>query len=206
MSQPPRKIFVSYSHTQRDWVHDRLCPCLLASGVEVLIDTARFHAGQQVLGQMDALQDAADVTLPVLTPEYLASDACRHELRRAVAKDPDFTNGGTIPLVRATCPLPPELTPANSLHGPLRLDFQDDRQLGPWERLFQACQSDLRSGAPHWLETRDEVRLLLKRGESVNLVVHGQAGWRELVKHLAESVAMREVDVALPGAITRVAG
>lgn len=202
MSPPPRKIFVSYSHAQRDWAHDRLWPCLQASGAEVLIDQSRFLAGQQVLGQMDALQDQADASLLVLSPEYVASPACLHEMRRAVAKDPHFT-GGTIPIVRAACTLPSELTPTNQLQAPLRVDFKDDLRPDPWKQLFQACQSDLRSDAPHWLETRDEVRRMLQRGESVNLVVHGQAGWRELVKHLAETVAMREVDVALPGAITR---
>src|SRR5262245_26177521 len=140
------KIFVSYSHAQRDWVHDRLWPCLQASGAEVLIDAARFVAGQTVLGQMDALQDQADASLLVLSPEYVGSDACLHEMRRAVNKDPTFT-GGTVPIVRAACSLPSELNPAIKLHAPLRVDFMDDQKPQPWHQLFQACQTDLRCEA-----------------------------------------------------------
>lgn len=66
------RIFVSYRHSQGDWVWERLVPCLKAGGAEVLIDRERFRIGKALPGQMDALQDQADRHLLVLSLEYLA--------------------------------------------------------------------------------------------------------------------------------------
>lgn len=77
-------------------------PILRAAGcAEVLIDRERFHAGRGVRGQMDATQDKAEVHLLVLTPDYLASDYCRHEMDRALSSDPDFQRGKLLPVKRA---------------------------------------------------------------------------------------------------------
>ena len=85
----PFRIPSSYSHRQGQWVWERLVPILRAAGcAEVLIDRERFRAGRGVKGQMDATQNQADVSLLVLTPDYLASDYCRHEMTRALATDP----------------------------------------------------------------------------------------------------------------------
>ena len=81
-----KKLFISYSHKQRDWVSQRLTPCLAAGGVEVLIDDERFQAGKAVVGQMDAVQDKADVHVLVLSEDYLTSKFCRHEMDRAIAR------------------------------------------------------------------------------------------------------------------------
>jgi hypothetical protein len=48
----------------------------------VLIDY-KFKPGKPVDVQMDAAQDEADRQVLVLSPEYLESDACRHEMDRA---------------------------------------------------------------------------------------------------------------------------
>ena len=42
---------------------------------------------------MDAVQDHADVHVLALSPEYLASPFCTHEMDRAIAKDPTFGHG-----------------------------------------------------------------------------------------------------------------
>jgi hypothetical protein len=88
MTPSPRKVFVSYSHRQGDWVWDRLVPVLKAGGAEVLIDRERFEAGRALPAQMDSTQDAADINILVLSPEYLASEPCRYEMERAIARDP----------------------------------------------------------------------------------------------------------------------
>lgn len=85
-----KKIFISYCHKQEDWVWQRLKPCLDAGGAEVLIDRDHFKAGIKTVSQMDDAQNRADASLLVLTPDYLASDHCLHEMRRAIARDPDF--------------------------------------------------------------------------------------------------------------------
>ena len=64
---------------------ERLAPCLRGAGVEVLNDEEHFRIGERVIGEMDALQDQAEVTLLVLTPKYLESLYCQHEMQRALA-------------------------------------------------------------------------------------------------------------------------
>ena len=79
------KTFISYRHSDGDWVWGRLKPLLEAAGVELLIDVERFAAGRAVVGQMDDLQDSAQRHLLVITEAYLDSDYCRHEMDRASA-------------------------------------------------------------------------------------------------------------------------
>lgn len=102
-------VFVSYAHKQADWVHDRLLPILRASGAEVLVDVDRFTAGKAVIGQMDDLQGKAQRHVLVITGDYVASDYCRHEMKQAIATDPDFSNGKVIVIRRDDEPLPTEL-------------------------------------------------------------------------------------------------
>ena len=177
----PKKIFISYSHRQRDWVWERLVPCLKAGGAEVFIDRERFEAGKALVGQMDATQDAADASVVVLSPEYLKSRACRHEMKQAVARDPRFENGSVILVVRRKCKLPGLFKGAN----PLYVDLRRDRNPEPWELLLSACDADLGTEALPWLEARVEVQRFLERGQSVNLVVLGDGvAWRPLIEGL----------------------
>lgn len=66
-----KKVFASYCHQQGEWVWNWLVPSLRAGGAEVCIDRERFQAGKAVAGQMDATQDAAEISVLVLSP------ACR---------------------------------------------------------------------------------------------------------------------------------
>ena len=94
------KVFISYSWRKKEWfewVWDRLKPVLDAGGAEVLIDRDYFKAGVELVGQMDGLVDDADVCLLVLTEGYLESESCRHEMERAIGKDPGFKGGEVVP-------------------------------------------------------------------------------------------------------------
>ncbi|MDX2033410.1 MAG: toll/interleukin-1 receptor domain-containing protein [Blastocatellia bacterium] len=175
-----KTVFISYSHQQEEWVVQRLKPCLEAGGAEVLIDAERFRAGRAVVGQMDAAQDAAEITALVLTPDYLQSPYCAHEMKRAIARDPDFAAGATLPVLRESCEMPDEIRRAE----PLWIDLRNDREAAKWDLLLDACEADLGSEAPHWLSVRDEVLQLLQRDQSVNLVVQGEPRWRELLRHI----------------------
>jgi len=178
-----RKIFISYCHRQGDWVWHRLVPCLKAGGAEVLIDVERFKAGVSVYTQMNAEQDQSDASLLVLTPEYLTRADCLHEMRRAVARDPNFDNGSTIPIILEKCELPDEIKASK----PLWVNLIDDRNVEWWDKLMRACEADLGADVPHWLEVRDETLLLLERGQSVNLIVKENPRWRELITHMGDN-------------------
>jgi hypothetical protein len=180
MTPSSRKVFVSYSHQQGDWIWDRLVPVLKAGGAEVLIDRERFTAGRALFGQMDALQDGADVHVLVLSPDYMASTACVHEMERAIARDPRFEHGVVVPVKRVEVTLPDSIRDPN----PLYVDLADDTAAPAWNRLLQACSADLGTDAPSWLAARDETRRFLERGQSVNLVVDGTVAWRELLADL----------------------
>ncbi len=155
-------------------------PCLEAGGAEVLIDVERFKAGVSVYTQMDSRQDEADASLLVLTPEYLTRPDCIHEMRRAIARDPNFANGSTIPVILEKCDLPDEIKAAK----PLWIDLTNDKDSAKWDMLFKVCEADLGAEVPHWLEARDEILRYLERNQSVNLVVTGDPKWKELIAHI----------------------
>lgn len=179
-----RKVFVSYSRKQGEWVWDRLYPCLVAGGVEVLIDKKRFQAGVAVYDQMDSTQDLADVHLLVLSPDYLSSKACRWEMGRAIATDPEFDRGRVIPVVRESCELPEEIKRAD----PLWVDLTDDKRAEPWDLVMQGCGAELGVNAAEWLRARAEVLTYLRRGQSVNLVVRGEPRRREFFERVREDL------------------
>lgn len=193
------KIYISYCHQQGDWVWDCLVPVLKAGGAEVLIDRERFEAGKAIEGQMDDLQDQADRQVLVLSPEYLGSSYCCHEMDRAIDTDPDFSSGSLIPLLRADCTLPDRIQVPNPLYVDLREDTRDE----PWDVLFTACDIDLGVTGSHWLEVRDELLQHLQSERSVNLVVSGKnVAWRALIDHLTERPATRMIQVDLYSART----
>jgi len=188
------KVFVSYCHAQGQWVWNRLVPALKAGGTEVLIDRERFEAGKAILTQMDAVQDQAERQLLVLSPEYLASNVCAHEMKRAIDLDPDFSQGTVIPVLRADCKLPNNIKRPN----PLYVDVRDDREDEPWDKLLGACGADLGVAAPHWQDVRDELWQLLAQDYSVNLVVSGErVAWRPMIQHLADELSPGLVQVDL---------
>lgn len=196
-----REAFVSYSHKQGQWVLERLVPILRAAGcAKVLIDRERFRAGRGVKGQMDATQDQADVSLLVLTPDYMASDYCRHEMDRAIAADPGFQRGKVLLVKRADCDLS-AFQRAND--PPLWVDLTNDTDPAPWALLLKSLDATcLNTAATHWLDVRDElVRKLRDQQQSVNLVVQGKPNWRALRDHLKEEWLPRLaiVDMNAPG-------
>jgi hypothetical protein len=176
----PKRVFVSYCWKQGDWVWDRLVPCLKAGGAEVLIDREQFEAARALNRQMDKVQDRADLSILVFSPDYLTSPPCVHEMKRAVDRDPEFESGVTIPVKLVECDLPDEIRRPN----PLYVDLRDDQRSDQWDLLLSKCEAELGTLAPQWLKARDDVRQFLSRGESVNLTVQGKPQWRSLIDDL----------------------
>jgi hypothetical protein len=182
----PLLDFVSYCRQQGEWVWDRLVPVLKAGGAAILIDREQFEAARAVFQQMDEVQDRADRHILVLSPDYLASKACQHEMKRAIARDPGFQKGIAVPVLRVQCKMPPAIKAPD----PLYVDLRDDGRHDPWDLLLKKCGLELGAAAPEWLRARDHVRRHLDRGESVNLVVTGKARWRPLLEDLRSSPAL----------------
>lgn len=148
-----KKVFISYSHKQGEWIWDRLVPCLRCGGPEIYIDGERFEAGKAIKGQMDLIQDKVDIHLLVLSLDYLNSEYCMHEMQNAINKDPKFEYGKVIPILRELCPLPNQITQNN----PLYVDLQQDKDSRQWDVLLKACEADLGVDASNWLSTRNEI-------------------------------------------------
>jgi hypothetical protein len=196
-----KRVFVSYNHQQEAWVWDRLEPILRAGGAEVLIDRKRFRAGRGVIGQMDATQDQAEVSVLVMTPDYLDSDYCRHEMNRALAADGGQHSGKVLPVLRERC----DLSVLRRNHdAPLHVDLRNDGKSEPWALLLKSLEADaLHADAPHWLDVRDTLaRKLGEERQSLNLVVDKAANWRALVAHLQQGRLSRlaVVDLDEPAA------
>ena len=199
---PKKKVFISYSHKQSNWVKTRLAPVLEAGGAEVLIDYREFNAGKRVIGQMDAAQDKANVHLLLFSPAYLNSNYCRHEMNRARQYDPDFKKGKVLPVIRKQCNLPRWLTQFNP---PLHIDLQNDKDAASWDMLMAGCKATLGIAVPDWLKARDEICRYIKRDLSVNLVVTGKPKWNELLTHIRKEYFndFGMIDVENPAVNTR---
>lgn len=175
-----KRIFVSYSHKQGEWVRDRLYPVLRAGGAEVLIDFDRFQAGIAVHRQMDSVQDQAEVHLLVLSPDYLASGPCVREMERAIATDPSFGKGCVLPVVRVDCAMPASIKAPD----PIYVKLMDDSNGDQWDLVTDRCGVDLKASAAEWLRVRGQVRDAMFDGRSVNLLVHGSPDRKGLIEQL----------------------
>jgi nucleotide-binding universal stress UspA family protein len=129
---------------------------------------------------MDGWQDRANVSVLVLSPEYLNSPYCRHEMERAVARDPDFRRRCVVPVLLVPCVMPDAIKCPN----PLYVDLTHDADPAQWDLVLQACDAALGAPAPEWLRARDQIARLLERNQSVNLIVTGNPRWSRLVDHI----------------------
>ena len=205
------KVFVSYSHAQSAWVKNCLVPILRAGRVDLLVDWERFKVGTTVIGQMDVIQDQADVTILCLSGEYLTSRYCVHEMRRAISQDPMFVRGLdgrvklglVVPIRLDDADWPPEITTPN----PLFADFRNSsNEADSWLSILDPCQVKLGMGAASWLTARDDVERYLKRGQSVNLLVQREGiAWEFLIDNIANErlPPMAWIDLQEPTTNTR---
>lgn len=177
-----KKVFISYRHSDAEWVRDTLYPVLSAGGAEVIVDYKVFAAGIALRKQISERQAAADVHLLVFTPDYFTSDYCLAEMRCAVATDPRFERGTVLPLVLQAYTLPPEIRGGDPLH----VDLSGARNLDAegWARVLRACGADLGTTAPDWLRAYRTALHALRERRSVNLLVRGHPKWRELLDQL----------------------
>jgi TIR domain len=193
------KVFISYSHQQREWVLGRLELCLRAGGAEVLIDRQQFRAGPGVIRQMDAIQDRAERHVLVLSRDYMGSPYCLHEMERAIALDPGFQRQLVIPVRRDDAELPDLIKQPEAIY----VDLRDECSAEQWQLLLDGCGASLGIAVPAWLEARDDVVRLMRQDKSVNLVVKGTVKWDPLVDDLVASLKLAQVDLMDPATASR---
>ena len=99
-------VFISYSHTDADWVWEWLVPRLKAAGLKVCTDRESFAVGVPSLINMENAVAASRHTLLVLTPAYLASGWTMYEQILTQTQDPIGLRQRTIPVLREPCDLP----------------------------------------------------------------------------------------------------
>jgi len=115
---------------------------------------------------------------------------CKHELERAIARDPEFQRGITIPIVLEKC----SISASIQIPDPLRLHLKNEKTTEDWDRLLAACGIDLGTSAPQWLVARDRVRRMLLNNESVNLHVIGEnVQWRPMLDDLRREIRLSKL-------------
>ena len=104
-----KKIFISYSSKDREWVSNWLLPNLEDAGLEVCIDYRDFKIGRSSLINMEEAVDWCDKILLVLTPHWVESEWTNFEALMMQTEDPIGLRGRLLPLMLKQCELPRRL-------------------------------------------------------------------------------------------------
>jgi hypothetical protein len=135
-------VFLSYSHRDKDWVHNWLLPRLEDADIRVCIDFRDFEPGAPSLTEMERAVLQSRKTLLVLTPDYLASEWTEFENILAQTLDPAARRRRLLPLLLKPCELPLRIRTLTYL------DFtKPDRVSLQLDRLIAAIASEARPTA-----------------------------------------------------------
>jgi hypothetical protein len=99
-------LFISYSHSDTDWLRNKLLPQIERVGLTTIIDYRDFQVGAMGLLEMERAVLESRHTLVVLSPEYLVSEWCTFEQVMAQTLDPAALRRRTLPVLRAKCEIP----------------------------------------------------------------------------------------------------
>jgi hypothetical protein len=101
----PPQVFLSYSHEDREWVHEYLLKRLRAEGIRVLIDSDDFEIGDYSITAMEKAAARCRHTILVLTPAWVASPWANFERILAATAGP--LERRLLPVLLKDCELPP---------------------------------------------------------------------------------------------------
>jgi tetratricopeptide (TPR) repeat protein len=104
------KVFISYSHKDKEWVINWLLPGLERAGIKVHIDLRDFKIGLPALVNMENAIKECDKTILVLSPHWLESEWTNFEALMLQTKDPAGLKGSILPLMLKKCELPERLS------------------------------------------------------------------------------------------------
>ena len=82
------KIFISYSHKDKEWVRNWLVPKLEAEGIPTHIDYRDFEIGVASVINMERAVEQCAKTLLVLTPHWVESEWTQFEGIMVQTQDP----------------------------------------------------------------------------------------------------------------------
>lgn len=99
-------VFISYSHSDSDWVNGELLRRLEAAGLKVSIDYRDFEIGTPSDVNMERAVDTSRHTLLVLTPRFVASEWTEFETLLAGRSDPAGRRRKVFPLMLERCEVP----------------------------------------------------------------------------------------------------
>jgi predicted nucleotide-binding protein len=124
-------VFISYSHTDEQWVEKTLLKTLEDAGLRVCIDFRDFLAGRAALFNMqDAVRQSRHTVL-VVTEAWIRSEWTLFESLLASTKDPAGLRRRTIPLRLQPVELPDFISTLTWV------DFaRPERQANAWRQLF----------------------------------------------------------------------
>jgi tetratricopeptide (TPR) repeat protein len=102
----PYDVFISYSHSDAQWVQESLIPRLNKEGLAVCVDSETFDIGISALANMENAVAACRCTILVLTPAWVKSEWTRFESLLPQHEDPSGLRQKTLPVLLQACNVP----------------------------------------------------------------------------------------------------
>jgi formylglycine-generating enzyme required for sulfatase activity len=101
----PTKVFISYSHRDRDFV-DHLAEDLKASGVDVWLDRWEIRVGESLTRRVSEGIHEAGYLAVVLSPHSVKSEWVQRELNAGLVKGLNSKRVFLLPILKAPCEIP----------------------------------------------------------------------------------------------------
>jgi len=104
MASEPPKVFISYNRADRDWA-EWIAGMIERAGYQPILDVWNFRPGENFVLRMQEAATESDLTLAMLSKDYLKALYTQPEGAAAFAKDPTGKERKLIPVRVAACSL-----------------------------------------------------------------------------------------------------
>ena len=147
MPENNHKIFISYSHKDKEWVKNWLLPKLENAGLQTHIDYRDFEIGVPSVINMERAVVQCAKTILVLTEHWLNSEWTQFEGLMLQTEDPIGLRKRILPMMLCDCELPPRLKIFTYA------DFRDENERDfQIERLINQIEKDFAELEPPKIE------------------------------------------------------
>ncbi len=131
------RVFISYSHKDKEWVRNWLLRKMEGAGIKTHIDYRDFEIGVASLINMERAVEQCAKTVLVFTPDWVESEWSQFEGVMLQTKDPTGVKKRIVPVMLEDCELPTRLG---------ILTYADFRSKGQWDfqvaRVIKQIQKD----------------------------------------------------------------